>query len=110
MSAISDLERKLSQLELAGLPNATLSSRAVLQIIDPHSLAVVAFDNRNTRLIEQSITKENLGATEITVGAHHITIKIWLRDTRRPLKNSNAGRGQALCPMGRRAATQDISC
>jgi hypothetical protein len=31
--AISDLEPKLSDLELAGLPNATLSTCAVLQIM-----------------------------------------------------------------------------
>ncbi|WP_136246399.1 hypothetical protein [Mycobacterium intracellulare] len=76
MSAISDLERKLSQLELAGLPDATLSSCAALQIIDAHTLAVVVFDNRNAPLIEQTIAHQNLGVREITIGTHHITIKI----------------------------------
>lgn len=76
MSAISNFEHKLSHLELAGLPNATLSTCAVLQIIDAHTLAVEVLDNRRAPLIEQTITNQNLGAREITVGNNHITITI----------------------------------
>lgn len=76
MSAISDLQRKLSGLDVAGLPNATMSTCAALQIMDAQTLAVVMFDNRCAPLIEQTIANQNLGAREITVATNHITIKI----------------------------------
>ena len=76
VSAIGDLDRKLCGLELAGLPDATLSGCAVVQIIDAQTLAVVMFDNRNAELIEQTIAHQDLGVREITVATHHITIKI----------------------------------
>ena len=76
MSAITDLEYKISHLELAGLPNTTVSTYTAMQIMDAHTLAIVVLTNRHAQLIEQTITTQDLGAKQVIADRGVITIKI----------------------------------
>lgn len=73
--SITEIAGKLADLEVAGL-TGTVSKHAVLQVVDPHTLTVVVFADRDSDLIRQAITKEEFGPQFVTCTRGVITIKI----------------------------------
>ncbi|MET9487341.1 hypothetical protein [Nocardia sp. NPDC006630] len=76
MSAIARLESTICHLELPELAGATVSAHAVVQTLDPSSLAVVAFCGRNSQIIEDAIRDQHYDTKGITATGGIITVTI----------------------------------
>ncbi|MET7768805.1 hypothetical protein [Nocardia sp. NPDC005366] len=76
MNTITQLENTICHLELAELAHTTVSAHAVVQTIDPNTLAVVVFCGHNTQIIEDAIRSQHYNTKEITTTSDIITVTI----------------------------------
>lgn len=76
MSTSTDLERSIRELRLPELGDATVAAHAVVQTLDPHTLAIVVFCGHNTQLIEQAIRDRRTDLTGISTANDVITITV----------------------------------
>jgi len=74
--SIIELERNIHDLELDELGHSTVGAHAALQVIDPHTLAIVVYCGHNAQLIEQAIRGQHYQTKEITSAHEIITITI----------------------------------
>jgi hypothetical protein len=76
MTTITQLGNTISQLELTELAHTTVSAHAVVQTIDPSTLAIVVFCGHNTQIIEDAIRSQHYDTKEITTTSDIITVTI----------------------------------
>ncbi|WP_330181561.1 hypothetical protein OHB26_35140 [Nocardia sp. NBC_01503] len=76
MTAIARLENTICHLELPELAGATVSAHALVQTIDPSTLAVVVFCGSNTQIIEDAIRGRCHDTRGITTASDIITVII----------------------------------
>lgn len=76
MNTTETLRGRIRALRLPQLGNATVAAHAIVQTLDPHTLAVVVFCGNNTELIEQAIRDGHTGMTGITTTNDVITVTI----------------------------------
>lgn len=76
MTNTEKLEDRIRALRLPQLGDATVAAHAVIQTLDPHTLAVVVFCGNNTALIEQAIRDGHTGITTITTANDVITVTV----------------------------------
>lgn len=71
-----DLERSIRELRLPELGDTTIATHAVVQTIDPHTVAVVVFSGHNTPLIERAIREQHKDIADIASANDVITITV----------------------------------
>lgn len=76
MGTISDLEDSIRQLELTQLGSTVVAAHAVVQVIDPRTLAIVVFCGHNIQLIEDAIHNQHYDIASITSANEIITVTI----------------------------------
>ncbi|WP_040816450.1 hypothetical protein [Nocardia concava] len=74
MTSIEELGIRIRELRLPHSDGATVAAHAVVQTLDPRTLAVVAFHGRDTYLIEQAIRIQHADLASITAANEVITI------------------------------------
>ncbi|MFC3438163.1 hypothetical protein [Nocardia seriolae] len=75
MSTITEVEHTVRALEITEL-HSTVAAHAATQIVDPHTLAVVVFQDHNAPAVEQTLRHRLPGTTEITSAHGIITLRI----------------------------------
>lgn len=75
MRTITELGNTVRAVELAEL-RSTVAAHAAVEIVDPHTLAIVPFRGYHTAMVEQALRSRSLGAREITTAHDIITVTI----------------------------------
>ncbi|MEU6584171.1 hypothetical protein [Nocardia sp. NPDC046763] len=74
MDAINELEVRIREFPLPELGDTTIGAHAVVQTLDPRTVAIVVFCGRHTQLIEQAIRNLPTGFTDVATANDVITI------------------------------------
>ncbi|MBL1080031.1 hypothetical protein JK358_37110 [Nocardia sp. 2] len=76
MRAITELERRISALEIPELGHSTVSEHADAHVLDSSTLAVVIVCGHNIRLIERAIRAHTTDTAEVQIERDIITITL----------------------------------
>lgn len=76
MKAISDLEQKISALEIPELGYSTISEHAAVHVLNSNTLAVVILCGHNAHLIERTIRSQDYPTTAVSTDRDIISVTI----------------------------------
>ncbi|MFC9964470.1 hypothetical protein ACFVH4_09520 [Nocardia ignorata] len=76
MGTISELENSIRELELTQLGSTTIAAHAVVQVIDPRTLAIVVYRGHDIQIIEDAIHNQHYQIATITSANEIITVTI----------------------------------
>lgn len=76
MKAISDLERKISALEIPELGYSTIAEHAAVHVLNSNTLAVVILCGHNAHIIEHAIRVQDYSTAAVSTDRDIITVAI----------------------------------